>query len=134
MTTERPLKMMKNALYFNSKALLFSRYILFVLTLCPCIETAWLKLSDCNWTRTQNHWVKVQLDSFNLQISHLSWEGVPWHSGNYGVWIHSETRTWHDKNIQLRLRLIWKVNLEFYNITAWLTNNCITHIAQYIKK
>ena len=27
-------------------------------------------------------------------------QGVPWHSGNYGVWIHSETRTWHDKNIQ----------------------------------
>ena len=21
---------------------------------------------------------------------------VPWHSGNYKVWIHSETRTWHD--------------------------------------
>ena len=25
---------------------------------------------------------------------------VPWHSGNYRVWIHSEMRTWHDKNIQ----------------------------------
>ena len=29
-------------------------------------------------------------------------QGVPWHSGNYRVWIHSETCTWHDKNIQLR--------------------------------
>ena len=28
---------------------------------------------------------------------------VPWHSGNYRVWIHSETRTWHDKNIQLMI-------------------------------
>ena len=27
-------------------------------------------------------------------------EGVPWHSGKYRLWIHSETRTWHDKNIQ----------------------------------
>ena len=27
--------------------------------------------------------------------------GVPWYSGNYGMWIHSETCTWHDKNIQL---------------------------------
>ena len=27
-------------------------------------------------------------------------QGVPWHSGNYRVWIHSESRTWHDKNIQ----------------------------------
>ena len=29
-------------------------------------------LSDCNWTRTQNHL-------------------VPWHSGDYRVWIHCET-------------------------------------------
>ena len=27
-------------------------------------------------------------------------QGVPWHSGNYRVWIHYETCTWHDKNIQ----------------------------------
>ena len=27
-------------------------------------------------------------------------QGVPWHSGNYRVWIHPETRTWHDKNVQ----------------------------------
>ena len=27
-------------------------------------------------------------------------QGVPWLSGNYRVWIHSETRTWHEKNIQ----------------------------------
>ena len=27
-------------------------------------------------------------------------EGVPWHSGNYRVYIHSEMRTWHDNNIQ----------------------------------
>ena len=27
-------------------------------------------------------------------------QGVPWHSGSYRVWIHSEARTSHDKNIQ----------------------------------
>ena len=27
-------------------------------------------------------------------------QGVPWDSGNYRVWIYSERRTWHDKNIQ----------------------------------
>ena len=27
-------------------------------------------------------------------------QGVPWHSDNYRVWIDSETRTWHDKNMQ----------------------------------
>ena len=28
-------------------------------------------------------------------------QGVPWNSGNYRVWIHSETRTWHDKDTQI---------------------------------
>ena len=44
---------------------------------------------------------------FESSCSHLKFrfcacfeQGVPWHSGNYRVWIHSETRTWHDKNIQ----------------------------------
>ena len=27
-----------------------------------------------------------------------------------------------------------KVNFKFYDVTAWLTNNCNTHIAQYLKK
>ena len=25
-----------------------------------------------------------------------------------------------------------KVNFKFYDVTAWLTNNCNTHIAQYL--
>ena len=42
-----------------------------------------------------------------LEPSHLNFryrayfeQGVPWHSGKYRVWVHSETRTWHDKNMQ----------------------------------
>ena len=31
---------------------------------------------------------------------------VPWHSGNYRLWIHSEKRLWHDNNIHLRQILI----------------------------
>ena len=27
-----------------------------------------------------------------------------------------------------------KVNFKFYNFIAWLTNNCATHIAQYLEK
>ena len=27
-------------------------------------------------------------------------QGVPWHSGNYRVYIYSKTNTWHDVNIQ----------------------------------
>ena len=26
-----------------------------------------------------------------------------------------------------------KVNFEFYDVTAWLTNNCNTHIAQHFE-
>ena len=27
-----------------------------------------------------------------------------------------------------------KVNFKIYDVTAWLTNNCNTHIAQYLEK
>ena len=73
--------------------------------------------SDCNWTRTHNHW-SVWLNgwvfvnelsgcAFESSCCHLNFrfrtcfeQGVPWHSGTYRVSIHSETLTWHDKNIQ----------------------------------
>ena len=29
---------------------------------------------------------------------------------------------------------IFKVNFKFYDVTAWLTNICNTHIAQYLEK
>ena len=82
------------------------------------------RLIDCNWTRTQKHlvrkgtlkwlsfrlrtkwfWVRVQLQSLKLQILHLLRARSSWQSGNYRVWIHSETCTWRDQNIQLDRRL-----------------------------
>ena len=27
-----------------------------------------------------------------------------------------------------------QVNFQFYDVSAWLTNNCNTHIAQYLEK
>ena len=57
-----------------------------------------------------NGWVfvyELSGSGFESSCNHLNFrfcacfeQGVPWHSGNYRVWIHSETRTWHDKNIQ----------------------------------
>ena len=57
-----------------------------------------------------NGWVFVYELSgcgFKFSCSHLNFrfracfeQEVPRHSGNYRVWIHPETRTWHDKNIQ----------------------------------
>ena len=86
--------------------------------------------SDCSWTRNQNHlvrkrtlnwpvwpngWVFVnELSGFGFEssCSHLNFrfstcfvQVVSWHSGNYRVWIHTETRTSHDKNIK---SLLWR--------------------------
>ena len=70
-------------------------------------------LSNCNGTRTQNHlngWVFVYEVSgygFESRCSHLNFryrvyfeQGVPWHSGNCRLWIHSKIGTWYDKNIR----------------------------------
>ena len=62
-------------------------------------------------------WLSVRLWTkccgFESSCSHLNFrfcacfeQGVLWHSGNYSVWIHSETRTWHDKNIQWYIQLL----------------------------
>ena len=66
--------------------------------------------SSIIWPAWLNGWVFVYELSgcgFESSCSHIIFrfracfeQGVPWHSGNYKVWIHSETRTWHDKNIQ----------------------------------
>ena len=84
-----------------------------------------IKLCDCNGIWTHNHlarkqtlhhlanwsvwlngWVFVyELSDCGIEsrCNHLNFryricfkQGDPWHSGNYRVWFHSETRTWHD--------------------------------------
>ena len=66
--------------------------------------------SSIIWPVWPNGWVFVEELSgsgFESSYSHFTFrfracfeQGVPWHSGNCRVWIHSQTRTWHDKNIQ----------------------------------
>ena len=75
-----------------------------------------------------NGWVFVYELSgcgFEPHCSHLNFrfgvcfeQGVPWHSGNYRVWIHSETRTWHDKNIQSYFRLFVQCS-KYRFINSW---------------
>ena len=50
---------------------------------------------------------ELSVCGFESSCSHLNFRfracfelGVPWHSGNYRVWIHCDRRTWYDKNIQ----------------------------------
>ena len=66
--------------------------------------------SSIIWPVWRNDWVLVyKLSGYRFESSwrhlncrfHARFEQVvSWHWGNYRVWIHSETRTWHDKNIQ----------------------------------
>ena len=66
--------------------------------------------SSIIWPVWQNGWVFIYELSgcgFESSCSHLNFrfctcfeQRVPWHSGNYRVSIPSETRMWHDKNIQ----------------------------------
>ena len=81
--------------------------------------------SSMIWSVWLNGWVFVyELRGCGLESNcgHLDFrfhacfqQGVPWDSGNYRVWIHSETRTWHDENIHLNVcrsnvfNLFWKV-------------------------
>ena len=73
---------------------------------CPnkCSEQSWIV-----WWAWPNSWVCVyQLSGsgFDFSWNHLNFrlracfeQGVPSYSSNYGVWIHSETLTWQDKNL-----------------------------------
>ena len=81
-------------------------------------------ISHCNWTRTHKHlvrkrpvwpngWVSVyepNVSGFESSWSHLNFrfracfeQGVPWHLGNYRVWIHSENPyvTWQQHTATL---------------------------------
>ena len=70
----------------------------------------YLEHSSIIWPVWPNGWVFVEELSgsgFESSCSYFTFrfracfeEGVPSHSGNYRVWIDSETRKWHDKNIQ----------------------------------
>ena len=74
-------------------------------------------------------WVRVPLQSLKTSdiefrasdIEFICFEqGVPWHSGNYRVWIHSETCTWHDENIQ-PLWLLFGTCKDFLSFLVFLS-------------
>ena len=50
--------------------------------------------------RTKWLWFRSCCSHLNFRFGACFEQGVPWHSGNYIVWIQSKTRTWHDKNIE----------------------------------
>ena len=66
--------------------------------------------SSIIWPVWPNGWVfvfevigsgfKSSCSLLNFRFHACLEQGVPWHSGNYRVWIHTETCMWHDKNIE----------------------------------
>ena len=61
----------------------------------PVLLNSWVfvyELSGCGFHSTCSH--------LNSRFHACFEQGVPWHWDNYRVWIHSERRTRHDKNIQ----------------------------------
>ena len=116
-----------------------------------------IRLSDYNWTRTQNHlarkrtfiWPNGQVfvyelsgSRFESSCSYLNFrfracfeQAVPWHSGNYRVWIHWETRTWHDQNIQsYEIRntvLIFVLILKLRHQTKWFLDFQISQTLKF---
>ena len=110
-------------------------------------EHKWLQLdSNPVWP---NGWVfvyELSGSAFKSSCSHLNLnfrfhycfeQGVPWHSGNYRVWIHSETRTWHEhewydfwnlhqinwtqafKLIKFRTKLLFIFFILFFSTDLW---------------
>ena len=75
---------------------LFSRFsdVLPTFTRARAIDNLWSICSGAN-----------NLHNLNIRFRPCFEQGVPWHSGNYRAWIHSETRMWHDKNIQWMFQL-----------------------------
>ena len=64
------------------------------------LDFFWQRFSNkCLNLRLRSQWLQVRIPllSLKLQIWRLLWARSSWHS----VWIHSETLTWHDNNIQL---------------------------------
>ena len=50
------------------------------------------------WGKSEQNWIVVLQSSCSYLIFRFLAcfeQEVPWHSGNYTVWIHSEMRTWH---------------------------------------
>ena len=57
------------------------------------------ELSGCGFESSRSHLKLKFLVNFE--------QGVPWYSGKYRVWIHSETRTWHDQNTHSKPSYRW---------------------------
>ena len=83
------------------------------------------ELSGSGFVSTSSH--------LNFRFRTCFEQGVSWYSGNYRVWIHSKTPTWHDKNIQLKNFVEFMQNQHLFdsliaNISRAVGQSPINHI------
>ena len=61
----------------------------------PVLLNGWVFVSELSGCEFESSWSYL-----NFRFCACFEQGVSWHLGYYGVWIHSEKHTWHDRNIQ----------------------------------
>ena len=79
----------------------------------------WMFVSELSGSGFDSSW-----SHFTFRFRASFEQGVPWHSGNYRVWIHSETRTWPDKNIQSNApyrKVLRKQLNDLASLAKWLS-------------
>ena len=89
------LKRVRDIIRIYSQILRADKYPQHGSIIWPVWPNCWVfnhKLSGCGFESSCSH--------LNFRFRAFFEQGVPWHSDNYRVWVHSETRMWHDKNIQ----------------------------------
>ena len=67
------------------------------------------ELSGCGCESSCSH--------LNFRFHAYFEQGVPWHSGNYSVWIYSGIRMWPGKGIQFDHIVVTKQDTLFHRIT-----------------
>ena len=89
------LKLVRDRIITYSQMHRTDKYSQHTSIIWPAWLNGWVfvyKLSGCGFKFSCSH--------VNLRFRTCFKQGVPWRSDNCRVWIHSETCTWHDRNIQ----------------------------------
>ena len=63
-------------------------------------------------------WSESSCNNLNFRFPVFFEQGVPWHSGNYTVWIHPERCTWHEKNIQSNALYISVLTIQLNHLVS----------------
>ena len=92
------------------------------------------KISNYCWSSLwSNYWMSLQSDSRHQKtwLYLLQWK--PFKNDEKCLLIHLK-KSPCSQDLRWLFGYVKKVNSKIYDVTIWLTNSCITHIAQYLTK